>query len=93
MPLVILEAFRQKTPAIVRNIGAIPEIINESGGGAIYNSTEDLRATLGQLMAEPEYRNKLGHNGYLASQQKWTTDAHLQQYFDLIHAVSARRSI
>src|SRR5262249_11737556 len=32
-PLVIMEAFRQKTAAIVRRLGSMPEIIEESGGG------------------------------------------------------------
>jgi glycosyltransferase involved in cell wall biosynthesis len=31
--LVILEAFMQQTPVLVRNIGGMPEIIQESSGG------------------------------------------------------------
>src|SRR5712691_6859885 len=30
-PLVILEAFRQRTPVVVRNLGGMPEILTESG--------------------------------------------------------------
>ena len=34
-PLVILEAFQQKTPVIVRNLGGMPESVAESGGGGL----------------------------------------------------------
>ena len=33
-PLVILEAFRQRTPVVVRNLGGMPEILAESGGAS-----------------------------------------------------------
>ena len=40
--LVILEAFMQQTPVIVRNIGGMPEIIQESGGGFAYDTDQQL---------------------------------------------------
>ena len=83
-PLVIIEAFRQKTPAIVRNLGGLPEIIEESGGGFVYDTEEELAAALDRLLADPSCRRELGLRGYRAYQQRWTADAHLEGYFSLI---------
>jgi glycosyltransferase involved in cell wall biosynthesis len=45
-PLVIIEAFRQRTPVIVRNLGGMLEIVAESGGGFVYETDEELVAAL-----------------------------------------------
>jgi glycosyltransferase involved in cell wall biosynthesis len=91
-PLVILEAFRHQTPVVVRNLGVMPEIIRESGGGTIYDTEEDLAAKLDQLLADPSLRRILGRKGYQAYQQKWTIENHLQQYFALIHEIAETRN-
>src|SRR3972149_5468660 len=36
-PLVIIESFREKTPDVVRNLGGMPEIIEERGGGFVFD--------------------------------------------------------
>jgi glycosyltransferase involved in cell wall biosynthesis len=90
-PLVILEAFRQKTPAIVRNLGGMPEIIGESGGGFVYDTEEELVAALDGLLADPLHRQRLGLRGYRAYRQKWTVEAHLQRYLALIREIAASR--
>jgi glycosyltransferase involved in cell wall biosynthesis len=85
---VIIEAFRQRTPAIVRNLGGMPEIIAESGGGFVYDRTEELMAAMDLLLAEPSRRRRLGLLGYHAYQQKWTAEAHLRCYFALIREIA-----
>ena len=88
-PLVTIEAFREKTPAIVRNLGGMPEIIEESGGGSVYDTEEELVAAMDQLLANPPYRRELGRRGYQAYQRQWTAEAHLQRYFTLIREIAA----
>ena len=89
--LVVLEAFREKTPAVVNNLGSLPELIKESGGGCIYNTEDELITVMDRLLADPSYRNDLGHRGYEAYKQKWTEDAHLKRYFDLINDIKIKR--
>jgi len=89
--LVIVEAFRQKTSAIVRGLGGMPEIIKESGGGFIFDTEEELVATMERLLAEPSYQRELGLQGYQAYLQKWTTEVHLERYFTLIREIAALR--
>jgi glycosyltransferase involved in cell wall biosynthesis len=88
---VIIEAFSQKTPAIVRNLGAMPEIIEESGGGLIYNTDEELIAAMDTLLTDASRRRILGVNGYQAYLRNWTTEAHLARYFSLIGDITAIR--
>jgi glycosyltransferase involved in cell wall biosynthesis len=90
--LVILEAYREKTPVVVRNLGSIPEIIKESGGGCIYDTDDGLVAIMDRLLTDPSYRNDLGRRGNQAYKQKWTEEAHLKRYFDLINDIRFDRN-
>ena len=81
---VIVEAFKQQTPAIVRNLGGMPEIIAESNGGFVYNSDDELVSAMDQLMANPLVRAQMGRNGYRAYQEKYSADAYFKSYFELI---------
>jgi glycosyltransferase involved in cell wall biosynthesis len=87
-PLVIFEAFREQTPVIVRNLGGLPEMVEQSRGGLIYNTEEELVAAMDWLFSDPSYRQELGRQGYEAYLQNWTTEAHLKQYFELIHKIA-----
>jgi glycosyltransferase involved in cell wall biosynthesis len=89
--LVILEAFLQQTPVVVRNIGGMPEIIQESGGGLTYDSDQELLTAMDQLVADSSYRDRLGTSGHKALEQKWSADAHLQSYFALIDEIATSR--
>jgi glycosyltransferase involved in cell wall biosynthesis len=88
---VIIEAFSQHTPAIVTNLGGMPEMIQESGGGFVYNTDAELLAAMDQLLADPSRRRDMGVRGYEAYQRNWTAKAHLQGYLALIHQVAATR--
>ena len=90
-PLVILEAFKEQTPVIVRNLGGMPEPIEESGGGFIYNTDEELALIMDRLLADPSYRSELGLRGYQAYQQNWTAEVHLKRYLSLIHEIATAR--
>jgi glycosyltransferase involved in cell wall biosynthesis len=87
-PLVIIEAFRQQTPVIVRNLGGLPEIVEESEGGFIYDTEEELVSVMDQLLTDSSYRRELGLRGYQAYQQNWTAGAHLKRYFALIREIA-----
>jgi glycosyltransferase involved in cell wall biosynthesis len=89
--LVILEAFLQRTPAIVRNIGGMPEIIQESGGGFVYNTEPELIHAMEKLLSDSSCRNYLGESGLRTLGEKWTVDAHLKSYFGLIRRIAITR--
>jgi len=88
-PLVILEAFRESTPVIARRIGGLPEPVEDSGGGIVYGTDDELAAALGKLSADPGYRRELGELGYRAFRERWTAAAHIDRYLDLIDRLAA----
>ena len=83
-PLVIMEAFLRRTPAIVRDLGSMPESIEDGGGGFVYGSDEDLLERMRRLLDDTNLRNELGARGYAAYRTLWTTDAYLERYLGLI---------
>jgi glycosyltransferase involved in cell wall biosynthesis len=91
-PLVLIEAFKERTPVIVRNLGGMPETIQESGGGVIYDTEQELIEAMDRLLQDPLYRQELGLNGYNAYRKKWTPEAHLKRYFELIEETAAIRA-
>jgi glycosyltransferase involved in cell wall biosynthesis len=88
-PLVAIEALRQQTPVIARNLGGLPEIVTESGGGFVYDAEEELVASMDRLLRDPALRDELGRRGYQAYQHNWTAEAHLRRYFALISDIAA----
>lgn len=91
-PLVILEAFREKTPVIARNLGSTPEIIKESGGGLVYNTEDELVSAMDQLMSDQSTRERLVRNGFETYKRKWTIEAHIENYLKLISQLAESRN-
>lgn len=89
--LVGIEAFRQHTPAIVREIGGLPEIITRSGAGYVYRTDEELIARMDELLEDSCKRTMLGDRGYEAYRRLWTPEVHLTGYLALIREIAANR--
>ena len=83
-PVVLLEAFSQGTPVIVRDVGALPEPVEESGGGVVYRSDDELRDALDRVRTDPALRAQLAARAHAAWRERWTEDAHLDGYFAAI---------
>ena len=90
-PLVPMEAVSLQTPVIVRNLGGMPEVVEESGAGFIYETTGELVSAMDRLLADSTYRNQLGQQGYQAFKKNWTAEVHMQHYFDLIRELAVAR--
>jgi glycosyltransferase involved in cell wall biosynthesis len=89
--IIIIEAFARKTPVIARNLGALPEVINDSGGGFTYDTDEELLDAIERIGRSPELRADLGERGYGAFTRGWTREAHLDLYFDFLRNIAERR--
>jgi glycosyltransferase involved in cell wall biosynthesis len=89
--IIIIEAFSHKTPVIVNDLGALPEVVDDSNGGFIYRTEEELLAAMQKIAADPVLRNELGENGYRAYLEYWNEEPHLKQYLDLIRTIKERR--
>jgi glycosyltransferase involved in cell wall biosynthesis len=84
--MTTIEGYAQRTPAIVRDLGALPEPVLDSGGGGIVFRTEsELLEALDALASDRVLRDDLGQRGYEAWLAQWSTTPHLERYFSLIH--------
>lgn len=89
-PLVALEAFQQQTPLLARNLGALREIVQASGGGWTYDTDEEVETLIDFIPTHPIERAQRGANGYAAYRNDWTAEAHLGRYFDLIEELARK---
>lgn len=90
--IIIVESFARKTPVIVRDLGALPEIVTESGGGFIYKTDPDMIQAIEQLRNDPGLRLELGEKGYQAFRQKWSKEAHLPRYGAIVDEIRSSRN-
>ena len=88
---VALEALAHGTPVIVRELGALPEIVQESGAGLTYQTNDGLLEALETLRMNPDLRRELGERGRRAHRELWSEEPHLRAYFALIEEARARR--
>jgi glycosyltransferase involved in cell wall biosynthesis len=89
--MINIEAFARKTPVIARDLGALPEVIQDSGGGFVYRTDEELLASMERIAGSPELRAELGQRGYCAFLRWWCRDAHLQLYFDFLNSRAMKK--
>lgn len=78
--IIMIESFARKTPVIVRNLGALPEVVRASGGGLVFSNDLELAAAIDNIGSQPAHRNQLGESGYAAFLKHWTRQAHLESY-------------
>ena len=82
--IVLIEAFAQKTPVIVRRLGGMPEAVEDSGGGLLFSREDELLDAMRRLQQSPALRQELGergHRGYLAH---WSEAPHLERYLAIV---------
>jgi glycosyltransferase involved in cell wall biosynthesis len=81
---VVLEAFHERTPVIVRDLGALPELVAESGGGIVFHTPADLVSAMERLTLDETVRDDLGDRGFQARHSLWSESVHLARYLRLI---------
>ncbi|MCM3874543.1 MAG: glycosyltransferase family 4 protein [Pyrinomonadaceae bacterium] len=89
--IIIIEAFARRTPVIVRDLGALPEVVNDSGGGFIYRDDDELLTAIEKIGTSPDLRDQLGKKGYEAFVTNWSREAHLKLYFDFLERAAIKK--
>jgi len=90
-PLVVLEAFSRKAPVVARDLGALAEMIAESGGGLLYRTEDELVAALTRIAHDATLRSYLGESGHRSVTGRWSETAYLERYFDLLSELALRK--
>ncbi len=86
--IIIVESFARKTPVIVRDLGALPEVVHDSGGGFTYKNDEELLSAISQIASSPSLRVEMGQRGYRAFIENWSKEAHLRLYFEYLDKIA-----
>ena len=90
--LTAAEALMNGTPAIVRKIGALTEIVEQSGGGYTFSTDEQCIAAMEELRGNPALRREMGQRGQSAARELWSTEAHLGRYLRLAESLLDQQS-
>jgi glycosyltransferase involved in cell wall biosynthesis len=91
-PLVVMEAYSQRTPVVAHGIGTIGALVEETGGGIVYRSEREFAEAIDLLADDATHRRDLGLAGYEAFRRMWTADAHLDRYLALIDELGQGRA-
>jgi glycosyltransferase involved in cell wall biosynthesis len=89
--MISVEAFARRTPVVVRDLGALPEVVQDSGGGVVYRTDEELLEALKRLADSPGWRDELGRKGYDGFVRWWCREAHLSAYFEYLNGSAERK--
>jgi len=78
--IILIESFRLGTPVIARRLGPFPEIVEASGGGALFNDESGLIKAMRQLQSDPDHRAELSANARAGFEKLWSEQKVLAAY-------------
>ncbi len=90
-PMVALEAFREATPIIARDLGPYPQIVEESQAGLLFDDEAGLREAIVALATNPELRDRLGASGQAALAERWTETIAINEWLALVRSIAVRK--
>lgn len=82
--LTAVEGFAAGTPAIVRDRGSLPELIDQSGAGIVFRTEAELIGALHRMVDEPGMRDLLAQRARASYLEHWTESRHIAAYEALV---------
>ena len=89
--LTAIEALAHRTPVIAHRVGGLREIVEESGGGILYQSEDQLVEAMDRMLGDRGLRDTMGDRGYCACLERWSRPAHLRRYYRLLDDIAASK--
>lgn len=90
--IILIEAFRQRTPVIARRLGPFPEIVDACEGGALFETSEELVDAMERMRIDRGYRESCAANAARGFRERWSESAVVPRYLDLITEAAQMRS-
>jgi glycosyltransferase involved in cell wall biosynthesis len=90
-PLVALEALREGTPLIARDLGPYPEIVRKSRAGLLFGNDDELDTALVRMATDERLRDEMGKAAVSAYRDNWSEDAAMHAYFALLSRLAEER--
>ena len=92
-PLTVLEALACGTPAVVHDAGGNREAVEQTGGGFVYHSREELRRMLSALAQDSTLQETLAQRARSGYERFYTRAHYLTRYLGLIDAIGQKKSM
>jgi glycosyltransferase involved in cell wall biosynthesis len=89
---ITLEALGEHTPVIARELGAVAELVHETGGGITYRTEEELLAAMHLLQTDRAQRDQLAATGHAAYAARYSEDTHMTAYLGAIAEATVKRA-
>lgn len=88
--MYMLESMASGVPVVQPKLGAFPEIVKTSGGGAIYepNSPEKLSEAWAKLLNDPEKLAQLSQAGFKGTKEKFNIHNHAEEIVGLYEGLN-----
>jgi glycosyltransferase involved in cell wall biosynthesis len=87
-----MEAFREGTPIIARNLGPFPEIIATSRAGLLFENRLELENAVHRVAGDSEFRRAAGAAAAQAFMRHWSETASMRAYFELIRRIAVSQN-
>ena len=80
MPNAVLEAYAHGKPAVVFDVGCMPEIVEDGATGAVvpFRDADALGEAVARYVCDPELTRLHGENGRALANDKYTAQRHLE---------------
>jgi glycosyltransferase involved in cell wall biosynthesis len=88
---IVLESLGQRTPVIARDLGAVAELVRDTGGGITFRDEEELGCAMRQLRENQALRDELGSRGYDSYVARYSEERHVETYLGAIEELAAAR--
>ena len=85
--LVVAEAAALGTPAIVANVGALPELVTAGECGIVCETPNDFGAAMRRLLVDHDLRARLSSAAVAAHRRLWSWPAYNRRYMELVEQV------
>lgn len=89
--IILIEAFRQRTPVIARRIGPLPEIVEQADAGDLFSNTEELVQAMERIQADQALRQARAQRAYDAYLDRYCERKVIPRYLDIIRRAAARK--
>lgn len=90
---ITLESLGQRTPVIARDLGAVAEVVRDTGGGLTFETEDELLEAMERLQDDPELRERLGRRGYETYRERYSEEWHVNAYFEALEEASEGRRL
>ncbi|MCA8880219.1 MAG: glycosyltransferase family 4 protein [Rhodobacteraceae bacterium] len=89
--IILIESFRLGTPVIARRLGPFPEIVETSGGGALFETEAELVAAMNALQDDAALRERQARAARQAFETRWREDRVLAAYGEALARAAHRK--